>query len=102
MFASHTIDGLYAERDSLIAIQNGPMSPRVARLYFNAARSHIARCKILERGNPIFDGVTTGVLTAGKFYYMANNQLDQVVNGKIKPNVRLNAIKILEVDLNSR
>jgi sugar lactone lactonase YvrE len=96
------IDGLYAERDSLIAIQNGPMSPRVVRFYLNSERNRIDRCEILERRNPLFDGVTTGVPTEGKFYYMANNQLDQVVNGKIKPSVRLNAIKILEIALDSR
>jgi hypothetical protein len=29
---------------------------------------------VLERRNPLFDGVTTGVVAGGDFFYMANIQ----------------------------
>jgi hypothetical protein len=53
----------------------------------------------LERGNPLFDGITTGAAADGVFYFMANTQLDSVVEGKIKPDAHLNPIKILRIDL---
>jgi hypothetical protein len=36
------------------------------------------RCfDVLERRNPLFDGVTTGVVAGGDFFYMANIQDDK-------------------------
>ncbi len=37
----------------------------------------IDRFEVLERRNPLFDGVTTGVLAGGDFFYMANIQDDK-------------------------
>ena len=34
----------------------------------------VARFEVLERRNPLFDGVTTGVLVGDEFFYMANIQ----------------------------
>ena len=79
------IDGLYADRRSLIAIQNGPMTPRVVRLYLDSSRDRIARLEVLERRNPIFDGVTTGVLTGRDFYFMANTQDDKPAGATFDP-----------------
>jgi sugar lactone lactonase YvrE len=72
-----TIDGLYFHGDSLIAIQNAFMTPRVVR--FDLTRDHrsIARFEVLERRNPLFDGVTTGVIAGDDFFYMANIQDDK-------------------------
>jgi sugar lactone lactonase YvrE len=69
-----TIDGLYFHRDSLIAIQNAFMTPRVVR--FDLSRDHrkIARFDVMERRNPLFDGVTTGVISGNDLYYVANIQ----------------------------
>ncbi len=69
-----TIDGLYFYRDALIAIQNGFMSPRVVRFTLTETLRKIERFDILERRNPLFDGVTTGVIAGGEFFYMANIQ----------------------------
>jgi sugar lactone lactonase YvrE len=79
------IDGLYAYRRSLIAIQNGPMTPRVVRLHLDNSRDRIVRLEVLERRNPIFDGVTTGVLTGRDFYFMANTQDDKPAGAKFDP-----------------
>ncbi len=79
------IDGLYAYRRSLIAIQNGSMTPRVVRLHLDSTRDRIVRLEVLERRNPIFDGVTTGVLTGRDFYFTANMQDDKPAGAKFDP-----------------
>ncbi len=91
------IDGLYFHNRSLIAIQNGPMVPRVVRFKLNPELNRIESLEVLERRNPLFAGVTTGVVASGKFYYMANNQIDKVSDGKVSPDARLNPIKVLEL-----
>jgi sugar lactone lactonase YvrE len=69
-----TIDGLYFHRGALIAIQNAFMSPRVIRFTLTRDLRAIMRFDVLERRNPRFEGVTTGVIAGGEFFYMANIQ----------------------------
>jgi hypothetical protein len=69
-----TIDGLYFYRGALIAIQNGIMTPRVVRFALTRDLRAIDRFDVLERRNPLFEGVTTGVVVGGEFFYMANIQ----------------------------
>lgn len=69
-----SIDGLYLHEGSFIAIQNGFMNPRVIRMVLSRNLRGIVKCEVLERRNPLFDGVTTGVIANGAFYYMANIQ----------------------------
>ncbi len=72
-----TIDGLYFHNGALIAIQNGFMAPRVVRLALTHDLRAIERFQVLERRNPLFEGVTTGVVVKGQFFYMANIQDDK-------------------------
>jgi len=72
-----TIDGLYFHRGALLAIQNGFMTPRVVRLILTRDLRAIERFDVLERRNPLFEGVTTGVFTGRDFFYMANIQDDK-------------------------
>lgn len=72
-----TIDGLYFYRGALIAIQNAFMSPRVVRFALSRDLRAIERFEVLERRNPLFEGVTTGVVVGGDFFYMANIQDDK-------------------------
>jgi hypothetical protein len=69
-----TVDGLYFYRGALIAIQNALMSPRVVRLRLRKDLRGIEGFEVLERRNPLFDGVTTGVIVGNELYYMANIQ----------------------------
>jgi len=69
-----TIDGLYFHRGTLIAVQNAFMAPRVVRFVLKPDLRGIERFEVLERGNPLFDGVTTGVIAGDDFFYMANIQ----------------------------
>lgn len=71
------IDGLYFTRGALVAIQNGPMLPRIVAFTIGADVSQITAMKILERRNPAFDGLTTGVIVDEDLYYVANPQTDK-------------------------
>ncbi|MGH9645283.1 MAG: SMP-30/gluconolactonase/LRE family protein [Bryobacteraceae bacterium] len=72
-----TIDGLYFHQGALIAIQNGFMTPRVVRFTLTRDLRAIERFEVLERRNPLFEGITTGVIAGGDFFYMANIQDDK-------------------------
>jgi sugar lactone lactonase YvrE len=72
-----TIDGLYFHRGALIAIQNGFMSPRVVRFNLTRDLRVIERFEVLERRNPLFEGVTTGAVVGSSLFYMANIQDDK-------------------------
>jgi sugar lactone lactonase YvrE len=72
-----TIDGLYFHRGALIAIQNGFTTPRVVRFTLTRDLRAIQRFEVLERRNPLFEGVTTGVVAGDEFFYMANIQDDK-------------------------
>ena len=72
------IDGLYFHRDTLIAIQNAFMSPRVISLHLTRDLHAIDRFRVLEHRNPLFEGITTGVIAGSDFFYMANIQDDKL------------------------
>lgn len=88
------IDGLYATGRSLVAVQNGPMSPRIVEFVLDESGAQITSVRLLERRNPDFDGITTGVLASGYFYYVANPQTDKA-HGK-----PLRALRVLRVAVN--
>ena len=79
------IDGLYATEGNLIAIQNGPMTPRIVEFRLNSGGREIVEMTTLERRNPLFDGVTTGALAGQELYYVANPQIDKKNSGKLNP-----------------
>jgi len=79
------IDGLYAIHGSLIAIQNGPMLPRIVEFRMDPSQSQITAMRILERRNPAFNGITTGVIVHDDLYYVANPQTDKQGATKLRP-----------------
>jgi streptogramin lyase len=85
------IDGLYFHGGALIAIQNGFMTPRIARFRLSRDLRTIESFEILERRNPLFEGVTTGVVTGDQLYYMANIQDDKETG--------FNPIRVLKLKL---
>jgi sugar lactone lactonase YvrE len=66
------IDGLSFYKGSLIAIQNGVVADRIARFDLTPDGNSIAGSQVLERRHPQWDGITTGAIAAGWYYYMAN------------------------------
>jgi hypothetical protein len=79
------IDGLYAIQGSLIAIQNGPMLPRIVEFGLSKSQRQIIAMKVLERRNPAFDGITTGVIVRNNLYYVANPQTDKKGDADLRP-----------------
>lgn len=79
------IDGLYAIQQTLIAIQNGPMLPRIVEFRLSQNRLQITGMRILERRNPAFDGITTGVIVRNDLYYVANPQTDKNPGAQLHP-----------------
>jgi hypothetical protein len=71
------IDGLYTIDGVLVAIQNGPMLSRIVEFRITASRRQITAMTVLERRNPAFDGITTGVIVGKDLCYIANPQTDQ-------------------------
>ncbi len=67
-----SIDGLSFFKGSLIAIQNGVVADRVARFPLSADQNSITGVQILERRHPQWDGITTGAIAEGWYYFMAN------------------------------
>ena len=63
-----TIDGPCFHHGTLIAIQNAFMTPRVVRLILSHDPRAIKRFEVLERRNPLFDGITTGVIAGSDFF----------------------------------
>jgi hypothetical protein len=95
-----TIDGLYFFDRSLVAIQNGVMAPRVVRLRLNRDFSTIDGIEVLERRNPEFEGgPTTAAIANGELVFMANPQLNKLVDGKIKTDAGLRPITMLRIHL---
>ncbi len=87
------IDGLYWVNGNLIAIQNGPMLPRIIRLRLDRRGMRVVGMTVLERRNPLFDGITTGVIVGKQMYYVANPQTDK------KGSAKLDALQILAVQV---
>jgi len=58
------------------------MAPRVVRLKLTKDLHAIEGFDVLERRNPLFDGITTGVVVGSEFFYMANTQDDKETDYK--------------------
>jgi sugar lactone lactonase YvrE len=94
------IDGLYVDRDGLIAIQNGIRPHRVVRYRLNASQDRIERAEILEMNSPLFDEPTLGVLVGDELYYVANSQWSRFdKDGTIFPMDKLQEPVILRAAL---
>jgi DNA-binding beta-propeller fold protein YncE len=94
-----SIDGLYFYGNSLIAVQNGCIAHRVARIFLNPALDRVEKVEVLERGNPLFDIPTTGAVGEGAFYYIANSQLHNYGANGIVAREKLRPISILKLKL---
>ncbi len=69
------VDGLYWHKGSLIAIQNGIGTPRVAAFQLAKDGVHVSKTTILEYRSNLCVLPTTGALREDDFYYIANSQV---------------------------
>jgi hypothetical protein len=87
------VDGLYIYGSHLVAIQNGSMTPRVARFVLNSDRRSIQRMEVLERRNKLFEGITDGTIAGDEFFFAANIQDEK------QPGARYDPVVILKIPL---
>jgi len=85
-----SVDGLYWYGDGLIAVQGIPTLARVVRYGVSADGSRITSGAVIERGLPVVQQPTTGVLVGTRFYYIANSQYGRLDDrsGRLAPQTR--------------
>ena len=88
------IDGLYWHNGSLIGIQNGIGSPRVAAFHLSSDGFRVSRTTVLENRSNFCVLPTTGAIRGSDFYFIANSQIDNMNNDKVLDVTRLEVIRI--------
>jgi hypothetical protein len=88
------IDGLYWHNGSLIGIQNGIGSPRVAAFRLSSDGLRVTRTTVLENRSNFCVTPTTGAIRGSDFFFIANSQIDNMNNDKVMDVTRLQAIRI--------
>lgn len=98
--ALYGIDGLYAHRDTLIAIQNGTRPQRILRLSLDPAKRRIERVEVLASNLPEWDEPTLGVVVGDAFYFVANSHWPRFgEDGKLPPAAELAPPRIMKIAL---
>jgi hypothetical protein len=92
-------DGLYWHKGSLIAIQNGIGSPRVAAFKLSKDGNRVTQTSVLENHTQFTVLPTTGAIHGNDFYFIANSQIDNLNGDKIMDVTRLAAVRIAVVRL---
>jgi sugar lactone lactonase YvrE len=88
-FALDGVDGLYFDRGTLIAVQNGVSPERVVAFTLDPTLSEVATETILERSTGKLGDPTHGVVVGKDFYYIANSGWDTLDDrGNLKPGAK--------------
>jgi hypothetical protein len=88
------IDGLYWHNGSLIAIQNGIGSPRIAAFRLSKDGLRVTQTTVLENRTPFTVLPTTGALRGNNFYFIANSQIDNLNGDHVMDVTKLEPICI--------
>ena len=88
------IDGLYWHNGSLIAIQNGIGSPRLAAFHLSNDGLRVTRTTVLENRSNFCVLPTTGAIHESDFFFIANSQIDNLNNDKVMDVTRLEAVRV--------
>jgi hypothetical protein len=92
-------DGLYWYNGSLIAIQNGIGSPRVAACKLSEDGTRVTRTTVLENRSPFTTSPTTGAIRGSDFYFISNSHIDNLNDDKILDVTQLEPVRIAVVHL---
>jgi len=92
-------DGLYWHKGSLIAIQNGIGSPRVAAFKLSKDGNRVTQTSVLENHTQFTLLPTTGAIRGNDFYFIANSQIDNLNGDKVMDVTKLAAVRIAVVRL---
>ena len=93
------IDGLYWHKGSLIAVQNGIGSPRIAAFKLSKDGTRVMQTTVLENRSAFTSLPTTGAIRGNDFYFIANSQVDNMNGDKVMDVTKLAAIRIAVVRL---
>ena len=91
------IDGLYWHKGSLVAVQNGIGSPRIAAFHLSKDGSRVTQTTVLENRTSFTTSPTTGAIHGNDFYYISNGQGDNLNGDKIMDVTRLATVRIAVV-----
>jgi SMP-30/Gluconolactonase/LRE-like region len=90
------IDGLYWHKGSLIAVQNGIGTPRVAEFHLSVDGLHVVKTTVFVNS---LTTPTTGALRGDDFYFIVNSQGDNLNGSHIMDVTKLQPVKIAVVHL---
>jgi hypothetical protein len=93
------IDGLYWHKGSLIAVQNGIGSPRIAAFHLSKDSSRVTQTSVLENRTSFTITPTTGAIHGNEFYFIANSQIDSLNGDKVMDVTKLGVVRIAVVRL---
>jgi sugar lactone lactonase YvrE len=88
------IDGLYWHNGSLIGIQNGIGSPRIAAFHLSSDGLRVTRTTVLENRSNFCVLPTTGAIRGSDFFFIGNSQIDNMNNDKVMDVTRLEVIRV--------
>jgi hypothetical protein len=98
--ALHGIDGLYAWKDRLIAIQNGTRPQRILRIAVDLDGATVERVEVLAANLPEWDEPTLGQVIGDTFYYVANSHWPRFdANGELPAAKSLTVPRIMKLGL---
>jgi SMP-30/gluconolaconase/LRE-like protein len=92
-------DGLYWYNGSLIAVQNGIGSPRIAAFKLSADGLRVMKTTVLENRSGFTSLPTTGAIRGSDFYFISNSHIDDLNAGKILDPTQLEPVRIAVVHL---
>jgi sugar lactone lactonase YvrE len=89
-------DGLYFHNGSLIAVQNGIGTPRIAVFRLAPDGIHVTKSIVLETPIPL---PTTGAIRGEDFFYIANSQIDNLNGQRILDVTKMEPVRISVIKL---
>ena len=90
------VDGLYWHKGSLVAVQNGIGTPRVAVFRLAPDGIHVVKATVLVN---FLSTPTTGAIRGDDFYFIVNSQADNLNGSHILDVTRLQPVRIAVVHL---
>ncbi len=94
------VNGLYWHKGSLIAIQNGIGTPRVAAFQLSNDGAHVSKTTILEYRSNLCVLPTTGALREDDFYYIVNSGSNNLnTNDRVLDVTKLEPVRIAVIHL---
>ena len=93
------VDGLYWHKGSLVAVQNGIGSPRIAAFQLSSDGLHVSKTTVLENRSVFSILPTTGALRGDDFYFIVNSQVDNLNGDRVLDITRLAPVRIAVVTL---